>query len=47
MDIATKMLEDRPFITQYLKYSVEALAKQRSLAESLLDEVGVKYSKEG
>lgn len=47
MDIAAKMLEDRPFITKYLQDSVDALAKQRSLVEKLLDEAGLKYSQQG
>jgi 1-aminocyclopropane-1-carboxylate synthase len=47
MDIATKMLEDRPFITNFLQDSVEALARQRVLVEAMLDEAKIRYSKEG
>jgi 1-aminocyclopropane-1-carboxylate synthase len=47
MDIATKMLEDRPFITNFLEDSVVALARQRVLVEALLDEAKIRYSKEG
>ena len=47
MYIAAKMLEDREFIRSFLKKSTDALCKQRLLAESLLDQAGIEYSREG
>jgi 1-aminocyclopropane-1-carboxylate synthase len=47
MDIAVQMLQDRDFIRSYLSTSAALLAKQRLLAESLLDQAGIKYYASG
>jgi hypothetical protein len=47
MDIAVKMLEDRAWIRSYLARSIAALARQRLLAESLLDQAGIKFYARG
>jgi 1-aminocyclopropane-1-carboxylate synthase len=47
MDIAVKMLENRVWIRSYLSRSIAALARQRVLAESLLDQAGIKYYARG
>jgi 1-aminocyclopropane-1-carboxylate synthase len=47
MDIAVKMLEDRAWIRNYLSRSIATLARQRLLAESLLNQAGIKYYARG
>ena len=47
MEIASRILEDRPFIRNFLAKSQTALLRQRLLAEHELDEAGIAYSREG
>lgn len=41
------MLEDRRWMKGFLADAVIVLARQRMLVDRLLDEAGLKYSKEG
>ncbi|ETN36998.1 uncharacterized protein HMPREF1541_07986 [Cyphellophora europaea CBS 101466] len=47
MEVAARMLEDRGWMNGFLRSSVAALARQRVLAEGLLDEAGVGYYRGG
>lgn len=46
-DVATKMLEDRVWMRDFLQRSQAALGQQRILTERLLDEAGIDYYRLG
>lgn len=47
MDLAAKILEDQGFVDTFLHNSQTALAKNRQLAEDLLNRAGIQYHKQG
>lgn len=47
MHLASKFLEDRVFVRQFLQKSHRLLLQSRLLAEDLLNDIGVKYHPEG
>lgn len=47
MDLAAKILENQGFVDTFLHKSQATLAKNRELAEDLLNRAGIQYHKQG
>jgi hypothetical protein len=47
MDLATKILEDQPFIEILLEKSHRAILQARLFAEALFTQAGIKFERKG